>query len=228
MKKILLVDDDLTALGLMRRHLETLGFSVIVTDNGSKALLLVRDSKPDLIVADVVLPGLDGLGLCKAIKSRAETASVPIIIISGNKIGDNDILAGYEKGADDYLTKPFSFSVLAAKINVVLKRYETFHAGNEKIAKLGMLIDPSDRTVSIGGKTIDLTRKEFDLLTAFITGEGHLLSVIYLLETVWGYDPADYNDPHTVKVHISSLRKKLGPEIGSHIISVLGHGYKFE
>ncbi|OGS08627.1 MAG: hypothetical protein A2270_02195 [Elusimicrobia bacterium RIFOXYA12_FULL_51_18] len=228
MKKILLVDDDHAALDLMRRYLENLGFSVIFTDNGSEALFLVRDSKPDLIVADVVLPGLDGLGLCKAIKCRAETAAVPIIIISGRKIGDDDIVAGYEKGADDYLTKPFSFSVLAAKINVVLKRYETFHAGNEKIAKLGMVINPSDRTVTIGGGIVGLTRKEFDLLTALITGEGHLLSVIYLLETVWGYNPADYNDPHTVRVHVSSLRKKLGPEIGGHIISVLGHGYKFE
>jgi DNA-binding response OmpR family regulator len=91
-----------------------------------------------------------------------------------------------------------------------------------------MVIDPAGRTVEIKRQVINLTRKEFDLLMALITEEGRLLNIPYLLETVWGYDPASYNDPHTVGVHVSSLRKKLGPEIAAHITSVTGHGYKFE
>ena len=122
-KKILLVEDDRKMLDVMRRYLENRGFSVVFTDNGSEALMFARDSKPDLVVADVGLPGLDGFGLCKAIKCSAETASLPVIIISGGKTEESDIVAGYDKGADDYLTKPFAFSVLAAKINAVLRRY---------------------------------------------------------------------------------------------------------
>ncbi|HAU90631.1 MAG TPA: hypothetical protein DCW72_10610 [Elusimicrobia bacterium] len=91
-----------------------------------------------------------------------------------------------------------------------------------------MVIDPAGRTVTLAGAVVNLTRKEFDLLMALITEEGRLLSIPYLLETVWGYDPASYNDPHTVGVHVSSLRKKLGAEIGARITSVTGHGYKLE
>ncbi|HOW88870.1 MAG TPA: response regulator transcription factor [Elusimicrobiales bacterium] len=228
MKKILLVDDDREALDLMRRYLEGRGFRVVFTDNGSEALLLARESRPDLVVADAVLPGLDGLELCKALKCGSDTAAVPVIIISGRRIGDEDIVAGYEKGADDYLVKPFSFQVLAAKIGVVLRRYDTFHGVEGRIERLGMVVDPSDRTVTVGDASVSLTRKEFDLLTALMQARGRLLSVSCLLETVWGYDPAGYNDPHTVRVHVASLRRKLGLEIGAHIVSVLGHGYKFE
>jgi two-component system alkaline phosphatase synthesis response regulator PhoP len=121
--KILLVDDDRKLLEIMRLYLENHGFSVIFTVNGSEALLLARESKPDLIVTDVGLPGLDGFTLCKAVKSSSDTAGIPVIIISGNKMKDADIVTGYDKGADDYLFKPFAFPVLTAKINAVLRRY---------------------------------------------------------------------------------------------------------
>ncbi len=227
-KRILLVDDDKLVLNSTRRYLEDRGFTVAAADNGAEAVALARESKPDLVITDAQMKGLDGFALCKALKETEGFTGVPVIIISGSKISEEDILAGYNKGADDYVLKPFSFPVLLAKVKAVMKRYEGVAEKTEKIKKLGMVIDPSGRTVTIKSSVINLTRKEFDLLMALITEEGRLLGIPHLLETVWGYDPASYNDPHTVGVHISSLRKKLGHEIGEHITSVTGHGYKFE
>jgi DNA-binding response OmpR family regulator len=212
-KKILLVDDDSLVLNSTRRFLEDRGFKVSAADNGAEAVALARGSKPDLVITDAQMKGLDGFTLCRAIKETD---------------GFEDILAGYNRGADDYILKPFSFPVLLAKIKAVLKRYEGVAEKTEKISKLGMVIDPAGRTVTLAGAVVNLTRKEFDLLMALITEEGRLLSIPYLLETVWGYDPASYNDPHTVGVHVSSLRKKLGAEIGARLTSVTGHGYKLE
>lgn len=228
-KKVLLIDDDRAMLQVMRRYLENLDFTVVFTDNGSEALMLARDSRPDVIVTDVDMPGLDGLELCKAVKSAKGTPPIPVIIISGRKTEDEDIVSGYDKGADDYLTKPFSFPILAAKINAVLRRYTAYDKDNSaRISKLGLVIDPAARTARLENKAVTLTRKEFDLLTLFLEKQGRVLSVPYMLETVWGYDPANYNDPHTVEVHISSLRKKLGRRVAAHLVSVTGHGYKFE
>ena len=228
-KKILLVEDDRQMREIMRRYMENHGFLVVFTDNGSEALMLVKDSKPDIVVTDVQVPGLDGFGLCKAIKCSAETASVPVIIISGDKTDDTDIVSGYDKGADDYLTKPFAFSVLAAKINAVLRRYAAGSAPSaSKIKDHGLELDPAARTVKVDGKPTPLTRKELDLLAILLEKKGRVMSVPYLLETVWGYDMATYDNPHTVETHISSLRKKLGARLATRVISVTGHGYKFE
>ncbi|MDO8803084.1 MAG: response regulator transcription factor [Elusimicrobiota bacterium] len=228
-KKILLVEDDLKMLDVMRRYLENRGFSVIFTDNGSEAVMIARDSKPDLVVADAGLPGLDGFGLCKAIKCSAETAAIPVIIISGGKTEESDIVEGYDKGADDYLTKPFPFSVLAAKITAVLRRYGACSGpAASKIREQGLELDPAARTVKLGGKPVALTRKEFDLLTLMLEKKGRILGLPYMLETVWGYDMATYDNPHTVETHVSSLRKKLGPKLAARLVRVTGHGYKFE
>lgn len=228
-KKILLVEDDRNMLEVMRRYLENRGFSVIFTDNGAEALMLARDSKPDIVVTDVEVPGLNGFSLCKAIKCSAETASVPVIIISGEKTEDTDLLSGYEKGADDFLTKPFAFPVLAAKITAVLRRYSAnCGASAAKIKEHGLELDPSARTVKVAGRPAALARKEFDLLLLLLEKKGRVLSVPYILETVWGYDMATYDNPHTVETHISSLRKKLGGKFAARLVSVSGHGYKFE
>ncbi len=227
-KKILLVDDDKLVLNSTRRYLEGQGFNVAAAGNGAEAVALARESRPDLVITDAEMKGLDGFALCKALKETEGFSGIPVIIMSGRKVSEEDILAGYNRGADDYLIKPVSFPVLLAKMKAVLRRYEGVAEKTEKIRKLGMVIDPGGRSVTLKGEVVNLTRKEFDLLMALITEEGRLLSVPYLLETVWGYDPASYNDPHTVGVHVSSLRKKLGAEIGAHITSVTGHGYKFD
>ncbi|OGR81151.1 MAG: hypothetical protein A2X32_08460 [Elusimicrobia bacterium GWC2_64_44] len=228
-KKILIVEDDPQMLEVMRRYLENRGFGVIFTNNGSEALMMVRDSKPDLVVTDVKVPGLDGFELCKAVKCSADTAGVPVIIISGERTEDADLVSGYEKGADDYLPKPFSFAVLAAKIGAVLRRYSAgLGQAAQKIKESGLELDPGARAVRMGGRPIVLTRKEFDLLTLLLEKKGRVLGVPYLLETIWGYDMATYDNPHTVETHVSSLRKKLGAKLAGRLVSVTGHGYKFE
>ncbi len=225
--KILLIDDDKDMLKVMRKYLKTKNFNILFTDNPSEGLMMARESIPDIIITDADMPDINGFSLCKIIKNEKTLANTPVIIISGEKRDDEDIIEGYEKGADDYLLKPFSFNILFLKIQAVMRRHSAFKETPEILEKLGMTINPSQRTLKISGKTTNLTRKEFDLLALFISKENHILSIPYLLETVWGYDPANYNDPHTVEVHISRLKKKLGPSISSHITSITGHGYKF-
>lgn len=227
-QKILIVDDDRSVLTVVKKYLIDKGYSVVMTDNGSEALLLVRDSKPDLILTDIDMPGLDGHAVCRVLKKEATSRSIPIIIMSGSKIDDKDILSGFEGGADDYVLKPFALPILKARIEAVLRRYQATSQMESKLKKAGIELDPEARTVKVGSKPVSLTRKEFDLLATLLSKPGRVLSVTYLLETIWGYDPADYNDPGTVEVHVSHLRKKVGPKVGKYIVNVLGHGYKFE
>jgi DNA-binding response OmpR family regulator len=226
--KILVVDDDAAIRKVVQRHLIQTGFAVVATDNGSEALLLFRESKPDLILCDAEMPGLDGHALCRMLKKEAANRSIPVIIMSGTRISEKEVLSGFEGGADDYITKPFSLAVLSARLQAVLRRYQASAGMEVKLKKRGIELDPSGRTVKVAGKPVSLTRKEFDLLATLLEKSGRVLSVNYLLETVWGYDPADYNDPGTVEVHISHLRKKLGPKAAKHIVNMTGHGYKFD
>lgn len=226
--KILVVDDDRAILKMLKQYLSANGSAVIITDNGSEALLLIKDSRPDIVLCDSQMPGLDGQALCRAIKREALTASIPVVLMSGERVGDKDVVSGLEHGADDYILKPFSMSVVLARLNAVLRRYEGAKPAAAVAVKSGIELDTEGRTVKVGGKPVALTGKEFDLLAILLSKSGRLLSVTYLLETVWGYDPAHYNDPGTVEVHVSHLRKKLGPRHARHIVNVPGHGYKFD
>lgn len=226
--KILVVDDDRAILKMVKQYLTANGVAVVITDNGSEALLLIKDSRPDLVLCDSQMPGLDGQALCRAIKREARTASIPVVLMSGERMGDQDVVSGLEQGADDYILKPFTMSVVLARLRAVLRRYEAASPANAAVSKSGIELDPEGRTVKVDGKPVALTGKEFDLLAVLISKSGRLLSVTHLLETVWGYDPANYNDPGTVEVHVSHLRKKLGPRHARHIVNVPGHGYKFD
>lgn len=226
--KILVVDDDRAILKLLKQYLSANGAAVIITDNGSEALLLIKDSRPDIVLCDSQMPGLDGQALCRAIKREAATASIPVVLMSGERIGDKDVVTGLDLGADDYIFKPFTMSVVLARLKAVLRRYEGAQPAAAAASKSGIELDAEGRTVKVGGKTVALTGKEFDLLAILLSKSGRLLSVTYLLETVWGYDPANYNDPGTVEVHVSHLRKKLGPRHARHVVNVPGHGYKFD
>lgn len=226
--KVLVVDDDRAILQMIKRFLSDNGVAVVITDNGSEALLLVKDSRPDIVLCDSQMPGLDGQALCRAIKREAKTAAIPVVLMSGERMGDQDVVAGLEQGADDYLLKPFSMSVMLARLRAVLRRSGTQAPSADVLSKSGIELDVDGRTVKVGGKPVALTGKEFDLLAILISKSGRLLSVTYLLETVWGYDPAKYNDPGTVEVHVSHLRRKLGPRHARHIVNVPGHGYKFD
>ncbi|MBI4678802.1 MAG: response regulator transcription factor [Elusimicrobia bacterium] len=226
--KMLVVDDDPSIIALLRKSLSGAGFSVVSTDNGSEALMLVRESKPDLVLVDAAMPGLDGHAVCRVLKKEAATRSIPVIIMSGSMMEEAHVLSGFAGGADDYVLKPFSLPVLRARIEAVLRRYSVAKQADEKLKRGGIELDPEARTVKVRGREVSLTRKEFDLLAVLISKPNKVLNINYLLETVWGYDPADYNDPGTVEVHVCHLRKKLGPKLAKRIVNVAGLGYKFE
>lgn len=226
---ILVVDDDEDILRSVKRFLEAKGFAVITAQEASSAYLIAQEARPGLILSDSDMPGMDGHKLCRILKKDQRTAAIPVILMSGVWISEKDQISGLEGGADDYVNKPFSLPMLLARIQAVLRRFEA--PGREEgeiLESCGLSLDPSARTATIRGKPVRLTAKEFDLLTLFMQKPGRVLKPSYLLEAVWGYDPADYNDPHTVEVHVSSLRKKLGPQIGKRLVNVIGFGYKFE
>jgi len=226
--KILIVDDEADNLAVLKAILAREGFSVVQARSAREAMLAAVDSRPDLVISDVSMPEVDGVSLCQHLKKDRRTRSIPVILVSGVHKGDADQVKGIERGADDYLPKPFSAGLLFAKIQAVLRRYAAPEELKEQLKGAGLSVDVQARTVNLRGRRATLTRKEFDLLTTFLRKPGRVLSVPYLLETVWGYDPADYNDPHTVGVHISSLRKKLGPKLGRKVASVSGLGYRFD
>jgi Response regulators consisting of a CheY-like receiver domain and a winged-helix DNA-binding domain len=225
-ERALIVDDDKDLLAILKRYLENHDIEVFTALNGTRALSAAAESRPDIIIADVDMPRMDGLTMCRRIKESDTLSSIPLIIMSGKKISETDMVSGYTFGADDYIAKPFSYPLLLAKIKAVIRRSSP---GNQQefFSKDGLEIDTKGRVAKLRTRTLKLTAKEFDLLTALVSNQGRLLSVSSLLESVWGYNTDDYNNYHTVEVHISNLRKKIGP-FAKRITAVQGHGYKFE
>ena len=224
---VLIVDDDKELSEILFRYLDGRGFAVLTAKNGAEGFRTALAKKPDLIITDVEMPLMDGLALCKKIKDSQAMSDTPVIIMSGKKISEMDLLSGYGSGANDYVVKPFSYPVLLAKAKALLLRGRKNPAKGKKIKKVGLDIDIEGRSVRLKDRVLKLTSKEFDLLVVLVSKESKVLTFNSLLETVWGHNLADYNDPHTVEVHVSNLRKKLGP-FGKRIKSVAGHGYKFE
>jgi DNA-binding response OmpR family regulator len=228
-KKALIVDDDASILNILGKYLGNHGFSVLTAYNGSEALAVIRDTRPDVVITDVEMPGMDGFAFCKKLKESRALSDIPVIIMSGKKIAERDVVSGYSTGADDYVIKPFSYPVLLAKIKVVLRRTKPCKTADPgTIKKDGFELNLEGRFLKISGKPVSITSKELDLFAILVSRPGKVLSLNQLLENVWGYDPAKYNDPHTVEVHIHNLRKKLGARLSSRLKSVPGHGYKFE
>lgn len=227
-RTVLLIDDERDSRVVFKGMLERGGFSVLEASSAQEAVRAACKSKPDLILSDVSMPGADGVALCERIKGDPRTRAIPVVLMSGVHKGEDEQAEGIEKGADDYLPKPVSGGLLFAKLHAVLRRYAAPEELRETLRAAGLVLDVQARTVTLKGRRVPLTRKEFDLLTTFLRKPGRVVGVPYLLETVWGYDPADYNDPHTVGVHVSSLRKKLGPSLGRRIVSVSGLGYRLD
>lgn len=225
----ILVADDVES---MRRGVERLlrreGFDVILAANGSDALLAASESRPDLVLTDAMMPGLTGQELCRVLKRRPETRHIPVIIMSGEMFEEKDVVAGLDGGADDYIPKPFSPKVLLARVKAVLRRYRDDEDTRAVLRRCGIELDPEARTVRVGGRLVDLARKEFDLLAVFLSQPGRVAKPGFLLEAVWGYDLADYNDPHTVETHVSRLRSKLGKDFAKRLVSVRGIGYRLD
>ena len=225
-EKILIVEDEKDIIKMLEYNLKKEGFKVIDARDGEDALDLAVRAYPDLILLDLMLPGIDGLEVCKSLKKEAKTASIPIIMLTA-KSQESDKVVGLELGADDYISKPFSPRELIARIKAVLRRAtekeklpEIFQAGD-------LRIDFARISVAVKGKAVTLTAKEFELLKTLLKAKGRVLSRDYLLDTIWGFDHAMEIQTRTVDVHIRTLRKKLKSEAGK-IVTVKNYGYRFE
>lgn len=225
MAKILIVEDMESVVTLLRSLLEREGFQVTTAQDGVEALEAVRRDKPDLVLLDLMLPGVDGLEVCRRIRHDPVTAHLPIIILSG-KEEETDKVIGLEIGADDYITKPFQANELIARVKGRLRR--SAPTDPARVLKVGGLEMQLDRyTVTLHGQPIHLTSKEFNLLRALIMTNGRVLSRDALFESVWGHHKDADLQSRTIDVHIRSLRNKLGPE-GSRIFTVRNVGYRLD
>jgi len=223
---ILIVEDEKDIVKMLEYNLGKEGFKILSARDGETALELVGKEHPDLILLDLMLPGIDGLEVCKALKEEKRTTLIPIIMLTA-KSQESDKVIGLELGADDYMTKPFSPRELIARIKAVLRRIKE-KDNLPEVFKIGELtIDFSKIRASIKGKPAELTAKEFELLKALIKASGRVLSREHLLNTIWGLDRAVEIETRTVDVHIGSLRKKLKSE-GKRIVTVKSYGYSFE
>jgi len=226
---VLVVDDEQDIAGLIKHGLEKAGdIEVEIVGTGDGALKAVNERTPDLIVLDLNLPVLSGLEVCRILRSRQNTATVPIIMLTA-RTSESDRVTGLDVGADDYITKPFSLRELAARVRAVLRRGRTEAAsprGTEALVYRGkhLVADFDAVAISVDGESIRLTRREFELLRYLVENRNRVLSRDRLLERVWGYDR--FVETRSVDVHVGRLRGKLR-EAGRQIETVVGLGYRF-
>lgn len=224
-ESILVVDDEEEIQELVRYNLAKDGYQVACAGSGEAALARVRAGRPDLVVLDLMLPGLDGLEICRRLKAEPGTRSIPIVMLTA-KGEESDIVAGLELGADDYVTKPFSPRVLLARIRAVLRRKRAEEAGDEATIRVHELeIDPGRHQVSVGGRPVRLTLTEFRVLHALSRRPGWVMTRFQIAAAVHGEDCLSAD--RAVDVQIVALRKKLG-RAGRHIETVRGVGYRFK
>jgi len=226
--KILIVDDEKDIVDLVAYNLEKEGYETLKALDGEKALQLVRTKTPDLVVLDLMLPGIQGLEVCKRIRKVPETAAIPIIMLTA-KGEEIDKVLGLEIGADDYITKPFSVKELLARVKAVLRRSEARGAADqEEVFEFrGLRIDFKSYEVKVDGRTISLSPTEFRLLKFLSRNPGRVYSREQILDRVWGDDA--FVEPRTVDVHVRRLRAQIEKDLNSpnYIVTVRGAGYKF-
>ncbi len=225
-EKILIVEDEKDIVKMLDYNLKKEGFKVLAVSDGEGGLALANRELPDLVILDLMLPGMDGLEVCKALKKESKTASIPIIMLTA-KSQESDKVIGLELGADDYVVKPFSPRELIARIKAVLRRAKVKDKLPEVLRIGELTIDFSKISVAVKNKAVELTAKEFELLKTLIKAKGRVLSRDFLLDTIWGFDNAVEIQTRTVDVHIRTLRKKLTSE-AKHIVTVKNYGYRFE
>ena len=223
---ILIVEDEKDIVKMLDYNLKKEGYKTLVAHDGEDAFDAANTKYPDLILLDLMLPGLDGLEVCKTLKAERKTASIPIIMLTA-KSQEPDKIVGLELGADDYVTKPFSPRELLARIKAVLRRAKEKDKLPEVLRIGDLTLDFSKIAVTVKSKPVELTSKEFELLKTLIKAKGRVLSRDYLLDTIWGFDHAVEIQTRTVDVHIRTLRKKLKSE-SKHIVTVKNYGYRFE
>ncbi|GAB1421305.1 response regulator transcription factor [Anaerolineales bacterium] len=233
-KSILVIDDEKTIREVVRRYLELDGFKVFEAEAGQEALDLLPSLSVDLIILDIMLPGIDGFSITRSIRRSQDLdqintdGDIPIILLTARK-DEADRIMGFEVGADDYVVKPFSPRELVARVRAVLRRSQTEDTTLENpIVFESLSVDPRSRTVKVDNSSIILTAKEFDLLWFLIRHPNQVFTRSQLLDNVWGYE--FFGDESTVTVHVRRLREKieLNPSKPGFIQTVWGVGYKFE
>lgn len=228
-RTILVIEDDRDIARLLELHLRDGGYDVQVAQDGTTGCKHALSKTYDLIILDLMLPGMDGLDICRTL--RAKSTYTPILMLTARST-ELDRVLGLEVGADDYLTKPFSIRELLARVKALFRRVEALTAstdgGGQKLISAGdLVIDTEKRKVTLSGKTVDLTAKEFDLLLHFAQHPGRVYTRSQLLDVVWGYAHAGYE--HTVNSHINRLRTKIERDTSRprYIVTVWGVGYSF-
>jgi len=216
------VDDDIKTVELVKLYLNRDGYKVLTAHDGAAALRVAREARPDLIVLDLMLPGIDGLEVCRILRKESD---VPIIMLTA-RTTDEDKLKGLDLGADDYVTKPFSARELAARVRAVLRRLPG-ERGPAEIRSGELAMDFLKREAYFGGKRLNLTQVEFRLLGVLAREPGRVFSRAQLIEKALGYDYEGFD--RTIDVHILNLRRKIEPDPShpKYIVTVYGAGYKF-
>lgn len=222
MKKILLVEDELRMRMIVRDYLENDGFEVIEAKDGMEALNAFQNNEIDLILLDLMIPFLDGFGVCREVRTKSD---IPIIIITA-KEEDEDKIRGFDLGADEYVTKPFSPKVLVARVKSLLKRVDGSIGGKDNILRAGVIeVNKMSYEVTVDNQILILSPKEYELLLFLIKNKNKVMTRELILDNVWGYDY--YGDLRTVDTHIKKLRNKLG-EGSKYIKTIIRAGYMFE
>ena len=224
-KKILIVEDEKDILQLVKLYLDKEGYRTVTASTGSEGLRQARAEKPDLVVLDLMLPEIDGLEVCKRLRSAPETAMLPIIMLTA-KAEESDTVVGLELGADDYVTKPFSPKTLVARVKVLFRWIDRTPDEGQACYTYGDLVmDLARHELTVKGEEVPLTAKEFGLLEHLLRNPGRVLTREVLLNAVWGYEY--YGTTRTVDVHVRRLKQKL-PLLDEAIVSVKSLGYKLK
>jgi two-component system alkaline phosphatase synthesis response regulator PhoP len=225
-RTILVVDDEPRIVQIARDYLERAGFEVLSAGDGELALALARSERPHLIVLDLMLPGMDGLDVTRALRRDPLLPEIPIIMLTA-RVEESDKLVGLELGADDYLTKPFSPRELVARVRAVLRRTEGSQTSSSLLRFGELSIDLERRSVTIGKEAVELTATEFELLQVLARAPGRPFTRAQLLERVYDLSYSGYD--RTVDAHIKNLRRKIEPSPGDphYVLTIYGVGYKF-
>ncbi|MFG1603271.1 response regulator transcription factor [Actinoplanes sp. NPDC049265] len=223
---VLVVDDDQTVSDVVRRYLEQAGYDVVLAADGADGLVAVAARRPDLVVLDLMMPGIDGIEVCRRL--RKQLPDLPVIMLTA--LGDEaDRVLGLEVGADDYVTKPFSPRELVLRIRSVLRRVVCAEPAPEPttLADGALVIDTGRRTATLDGEPLALTLREFDLLAFLMANPGRVWTRSDLLDKVWGWGVGDQS---TVTVHVRRLREKVerNPKAPARILTAWGRGYRYE
>ncbi len=228
-RTVLVIEDDKDIARLLDLHLRGEGYSVTVASDGKSGLRQALSKPYDIVILDLILPGMDGLEVCRRIRNRPDYT--PVLMLTA-KSTDVDRIVGLEVGADDYLTKPFNVRELLARVKALFRRVEAIRAGDagtpQPVIRAGdLVLEPEKRKVTLQGKPVHLTAREFELLLEFARHPGRVYTRAQLLDKVWGYTYQGYE--HTVNSHINRLREKVEPEPSRprYILTVRGVGYRF-